>query len=57
MSPAASWLLLAALSVGVLTVTFHLDSLAWRTREQRAERRLRRELDALRRMTEDKETQ
>ena len=57
MSPAASWLLIAALSVGVLTVTFHLDSLAWRTREQRAERRLRRELDALRRMTEDKETQ
>ena len=57
MSPAASWLLIAALSVGLLAAAFHLDSLAWRTREQRAERRLRRELDALRRMTDDKETQ
>ena len=56
MSPAASWLLIAALSVGLLTAAFYLDSLAWRTRDHRAERRYRRELAALRRMTQDKET-
>ena len=57
MSPLASWLLIAALGIGILVVTFYLDSLAWRTRDHRAERRYRRELAALRRMTQDKETQ
>ena len=56
MSPLASWLLIAALGIGILVVTFYLDSLAWRTRDHRAERRHRRELAALRRMTQDKET-
>lgn len=50
MSPLASWLFLIAGAVIVLTVAFRFDYWESNVREARAERRLRRELQALERM-------
>lgn len=47
-----SWLVLTALGVALLAVAFRLDSYAWRITERRHERKLRAELEALRRMNE-----
>jgi hypothetical protein len=45
-----SWALITIAGATVLAVAFRLDSIAWRYREEREERRLRAELEALRRM-------
>jgi hypothetical protein len=45
-----SWALITTAGATVLAVAFRLDSIAWRYREEREERRLRAELEALRRI-------
>lgn len=50
MTPLLSWALIITAGATVLAVAFRLDSIAWRYREERDERRLRAELEALRRL-------
>ena len=50
MTPLLSWALIITAGATVLAVAFRLDSIAWRYREEREERRLRAELEALRRL-------
>ena len=50
MTPLLSWALIITAGATVLAVAFRLDSIAWRYREEREERRLRGELEALRRL-------
>lgn len=52
MSPALSWLVLIILGATVLVVAFRVDSWAWRVREEREELKLRRRLEAYRRIYE-----
>ena len=50
MTALLSWALIITAGASVLAVAFRLDSIAWRYREEREERRLRAELEALRRI-------
>ena len=50
MTAMLSWALIITAGATVLAVAFRLDSIAWRYREEREERRLRAELEALRRI-------
>ena len=50
MTPLLSWALIITAGATVLAVAFRLGSIAWRYREERDERRLRAELEALRRL-------
>ena len=50
MTALLSWALIITAGATVLAVAFRLDSIAWRYREEREERRLRGELEALRRI-------
>ena len=50
MTALLSWALIITAGASVLAVAFRLDSIAWQIREAREERRLRGELEALRRI-------
>ena len=50
MTALLSWLFIITAGATLLAVTFRLDSIAWRYCEEREERRLRAELEALRRI-------
>ena len=50
MTAILSWALIITAGATVLAVAFRLDSIAWHIREAREERRLRAELEALRRI-------
>ena len=52
MTAILSWALITIAGASVLAVAFRLDSIAWHYREEREERRLRAELEALRRIHE-----
>lgn len=54
MSPLVGWALIVIAGAGVLAVAMRVDSWAWHVREAREEKRLRAELQALRRMQGDK---
>ena len=50
MTALLAWALIITAGAGVLAVAFRLDSIAWRYREEREERRLRAGLEALERI-------
>lgn len=53
MSPLVGWALIVTAGALVLAVAMRVDSWAWHVREAREEKRLRAELEALRRMHGD----
>ena len=52
MTGPVTWLVLTGLGALLVVAAFRLDSYAWRISERRHERKLRAELEALRRMNE-----